>query len=95
MADVVADLISNLRRGQRVALAHRVLVDSEEDPAVPGRTAYRLIGMRAEHVQAKISELMAQTERLGGFANFVGPGRLDDGTYGALGEVVLGHAEVA
>lgn len=69
-----------------------VLVESQADPARPGRTGYRITGLTREAVQAKITQLTNSVDGLQGspfgFANFVGPARVDGG-YGALGEVIV------
>jgi hypothetical protein len=61
-------------------------VDSEDDPRVRGRTAYRIIGDTPEQVQSEITRIMnGEGLRVSEFTN---PVRIDCGKYGSLGYTI-------
>lgn len=82
--DVLGEIIDGFRALHRAT----AWVEFEKDPAIPGRTAYRISGQDRGAVQSAIDSRMQEAERAGGFANFVGPNRIDGG-WAALGEVII------
>lgn len=79
-------------RTQSAALAavgSETTVEYESCSNIEGRTIIRIHGPDRESVQHQIEKVMGAVERsTGGFANFIGPRRTDDG-YRAIGEVLV------
>ena len=85
------DAIETMLRQQVAALAichSQTRVEYESDPDREGRTAIRIAAPDRASVQFQLDKLMALVDRDGGFANFIGPYRMNGG-YAALGEVVI------
>lgn len=70
------------------------LVEYEDDPKMPGRTAIRISGPSREHVQHHIDLATNWVERIGGYARFIGPARIPGG-FAAMGEALTHRMEAA
>lgn len=85
----IGDALQNILVGQEAVRKATTWVEWEDDPSTPGRRAYRISGLSKAAVQGAIDRLCQQVEDAGGFANFIGPHPIEDGTkFGAIGEVV-------
>jgi hypothetical protein len=75
--------------GQESVRKLATFVEWEDDPSQPGRRAYRISGASKAAVQGVIDRLTRGVEDAGGWANFIGPHPIEDGSkFGALGEVM-------
>jgi hypothetical protein len=86
MSDRTSEILNSLLKGQEAVRKATTFVEWEKDDNRPGRTKYRIHGPR-QGIQQAIDRLMATTEDLGGFVNFIGPYRKGD-AYEAVGEVI-------
>jgi len=64
-------------------------VEMQNDPQNVGRVAFRITGRTKEAVQKQITLAVNAAERQHGHANFLGPERLPDPGWYALGEVFI------
>lgn len=87
--DKVSEFLDRLLVGQQLAANTSVNVESEADPKVVGRTAYRLTGPVKALVAQRAGRILEEASDAGGRGRFIGPHRIDGGLYGALGETII------
>ena len=85
------NLFQDILKGQDAVRRATVHFEWEDDPKRPGRRAYRITGETKEAVQSGIDARMRWVETLEGaaFANFTNPGRLPNGKWASLGEIII------
>ena len=68
-------------------------IDWQDDPAIPGRRAYRITGDTCREVQLIINARMRWVDiamgGVDGTARFIGPAPIGNGEWQALGEVII------
>ena len=62
---------------------HEVIIDSDDDPSIPGRTVYRITASTREAVQSAIDKLMNAPDIVK--KDFFEPFQIDKGLFGSLG----------
>lgn len=80
--------LDRVHRSQQVA-ANYVQVESEPDPKVVGRTAYRLTGATRAAVALRSARVLEEAERDGGHGEFIGPVPIGGGLYRSLGYTIV------
>lgn len=89
MQTFLNDLLKSQERISRAT----VRFEYADDPKIPGRRTYKITGPSRESVQQAIESRMKWVDvangGVPGFAQFTNPGKLDDGRWATLGEVII------